>query len=283
MPLVNTIYNIQPPDIDTLESKLFIILSLRGISYIVLNPANTFIALATYDFPVNTNGEEAANYINDLCQSEKILQQNFKRIYIIHAFAESILVPGEFMNIDARKDMLELVYGDNSKRIIRNDFMIKQYIYNVYGIPSGILSLLLEKFPAAIHSHQYSFLPDIIKGVDSSHLYCITENNYITVMLIKGSQLQVIQNFLFQTAIDAIYYLLNVCEQYEVDMKELTLYITGVLKNDTDLFNELNIHFSNIVLEHLPDNFSYDAEIAKLPSYYFSHLFSIASCVSSAG
>jgi uncharacterized protein DUF3822 len=278
---VNATYNIQPPDIDTLESRLFIILSLRGISFTILNPGNTFTSLATYDFPANTNSDAVANYVNELYQSERILQQPFKRIYIIHAFAESILVPGEFMNTDARKDMLELVHGSDVDRVIRNDFMSKSYIYNVYGIPSAVLSALQSKYPSAIHTHRHSLLPEMIQNAGNL-LYCIFENGQLTVMLIKEHQLQVIQNFLFQSPGDVLYYLMNICKQYRTDVTELTVYITGLVRSDSTLVDELRIHFSNIILEHLPEHFSYDAEIAKLPSHYFSHLFSIAACVSSA-
>ena len=279
---MNATYNIQPPDTDTLESKLFITLSLRGISFTILNPGNTFTSLATYDFPAHTNIDAVAGYINDLYQSERILQQSFKRTYIIYAFAESVLVPGEFMNSDARKeDLLALVHGDDADRVIRNDFISKCYIYNVYGISSGILSILQSKFPSAVHTHRHSLLPEIIKNTGDL-LYCIFENGQLTVMLIKEHQLQVIQNFLFQSAGDVLYYLLNICQQYNVPIKDAILYITGLIRNDSTLVEELRIHFSNIILEHLPENFGYDAEIAKLPSHYFSHLFSIAACVSSA-
>jgi hypothetical protein len=279
---VNVTYNIQPPDIDTLESKLFITLSLRGISFTILNPGNTFTSLATYDFPANTNSDAVAGYINDLYQSEKILQQSFKRTYIIHAFAESVLVPGEYMNTNARKeDMLALVHGDDADRVIRNDFIPKFYIYNVYGIPAGVLSVLQSKFPSAVHTHRYSLLPETIRN-PGNPLYCIFENGYITVMLLKQHQLQVIQNYLYQSPGDVLYYLLNICQQYDVPIKDAILYITGLIRNDSTLVDELRNHFDNIILEHLPENFGYDAEIAKLPSHYFSHLFSIAACVSSA-
>jgi hypothetical protein len=101
-------------------------------------------------------------------------------------------------------------------------------------------------------------------------------------MLIKDHQLQIIQNYLFQSPGDVLYYLLNICQQYNADAKEITLCISGLVRSDSTLVDELSIHFGNIILEHLPENFGYDAEIAKLPSHYFSHLFSIAACVSSA-
>lgn len=278
---MNALYNIQQPDIDTLQSRLFITVSLGGISFAVLNPGNTFCSLAAYAFPANARPDEVVQYINEIYLSEKLLQQSFKRTCLIHAFAESILVPGEFMHTDSRQDILELVYGNDSERVIRNDFMPKHYIYNVYGIPFGVLSMLQSKFPAAVHSHQYSCLPDIIKA-SGNQLYFVFENDHITIALSKDHQLQVVQNFALLSIADLIYYLLNICKQYGVDAKELSLHVAGIVKKDTLLYDELNAHFGDIVLEHLPGNFNYDAAIAKIPSHYFSHLFSLAACVSSA-
>src|ERR1700761_8455738 len=103
-------YNIQHPDINASQSRLFITVSLRGISFTILDAANTFTSLVAYEFPANAKEADALSQISELFANEKILLQQFKRIYIIHAFAEAIMVPGELMPADNRQDILELVF-----------------------------------------------------------------------------------------------------------------------------------------------------------------------------
>ena len=174
--------------------------------------------------------------------------------------------------------MLQLVYGDIAERSIKSDLMYKYNLYNIYGVPAGVFSLINAKFPTAIHTHEYSVLPDIIKP-GGNHLYCIFGNSYINVMLIKDHKLQVIQHFYYQSAEDAVYYLLNICQVYDATTADVMVHLSGMIEKESILYREVYKYFLNIEFEKLPENFNYSDEIKKLPQHLFSHLFAIVSCV----
>jgi hypothetical protein len=276
---VNAVYNILSPDIDTSHSRLFAEINLQGISFIVLDEHNTFSSLVSYNFPADTNGKAATNAVQKIFASEKLLADNFKKVDIIYAFAESVLVPYEFMNASVNREMLELVYGDATERVIKSDLMFKRNLYNVYGVPVGIFSLINAKFPSAIHSHLYSILPDILGTEEGNHLYCIFRNNYVTVMLVKNGKLQVVQNFNYLSAVDAVYCLLNVCQGFDIDVNEVQLHLTGMIEKESILYREIYKYFPLILFEGMPENFKYAAAIEKIPHHFFSHLFALTSCV----
>ncbi len=270
-------FNILTPGASTSQSSLLIELSAQGISYVAINQNNACIALAVYHFEMGISHDEVANNLKTIVTNQPILQQLFKKINFIYAFAESVLVPHQFINVQANKDMMELVYGDTSDCVTRDDFIFKYDLNNVYRVPKQIDSVIAHLFTQANHCHLYSLLPNIIK-VTGNQLYCIFSAKNITVQLAKEGNLQVIQNFVYKTPIDVAYHLLNVCERFDVAINETEIEFNGMIDADSNLYNEV-YKYLRPVFSVLPENFIYNEEIKKYPSHYFSHLFQLAACV----
>lgn len=275
---MNSSFDILTPGTNSLQSSLLIEISGQGISYIAINGDNTCIALSVYHFAAGTTNDQVANHLKDIVAAQPFLQQPFKKISFSYAFAESVLVPHQFMNVSANKDMLELVYGDTSENIIRSDFMYKHNLHNVYRVPKQIDSVIAHLFSKANHCHLYSLLPNVIKAT-GNHLYCIFSTTQITVQLLKEGRLQVIQNFQYKVPEDVAYHLLNVCQRFEVDVNDTVVHLNGMIDADSNLYNELYKYFLQPEFGTLPELFNYNEEIKKYPAHYFSHLFELAACV----
>ena len=275
---MNSSFNILTPGASTSQSSLLIELSAQGISYVAINQNNVCIALAVYHFETGISHDEVANNLKTIVTSQPILQQLFKKINFVYAFAESVLVPHQFINVQANKDMMELVYGDTSDCVTRDDFMFKYDLHNVYRVPKQIDSVIAHLFTQANHCHLYSLLPATIT-VTGNKLYCIFSAKSITVQLVKEGKLQVIQNFAYRAPIDVAYHLLNVCERFDVAVNETEIELNGMIDADSNLYNEVYKYFRRPVFAALPEDFTYNEEIKKYPAHYFSHLFQLAACV----
>ena len=90
---------------------------------------------------------------------------------------------------------------------------------------------------------------------------------------------QVIQKFEYKTPEDVAYNLLNVCNSFESAVDETTLHISGLLDKVSTLYAEIYKFFRNIQFGKLPEGYTYNDEIKKYPSHFFSHLFALSSCV----
>ena len=275
---MNPSFNIITPNTDTADSSLLIEISGQGVSFIVINPDNHCTALSVYHFEAGTTNDKVANYLKDIAASQPILQQPFKKINFIYAFAASVLVPHQFINGTANKSMLELVYGDISEGIMRNDIINQQDLQNIYLVPKQVDWVIANLFAQANYNHLYSLLTAINKAM-GNHLYCIFSTTQITMQLLKEGQLQVIQSFDFKEPADAIYHLLNVCERFEVNINETVVHFNGMIDADSNLYHELYKYLLHPTFERLPNTFTYDEEIKRYPAHYFSHLFVLATCV----
>lgn len=249
-----------------------------GISLTVLDAGNCFKAVVIYSFANRMSEPELTEKLNNILLSEDLLQKQYAKTHLFWSFPESILVPSELMNAGSENEMLSLVYGYAGKGIIKNDFLYKYNLHNIYRIPWSIQECFTNKFPYATQTHHYSALMNR-ELKDGDHLYSIFYSNSLTLMLYKEAKLQVVQHFEYSNPDDTAYHLLNVCKSFDVPADSVTLHISGMIDEDSNLYGGIYKYFLNIAFECLPDNFTYADEIKNHPPHFFSHLFTLASCV----
>ena len=272
-------FNISPPHNPSIKPYLLVQAGKQGISLIALDAdSNTFITVQVYHFAKHLSYSNIAEEINILLSADNLLQQHFKKIFITWCFDENILIPQQYFDSSTAAAMLQLVYGDASACTVQTELVLTQNLYVAYNIPAVVKSVFNNWFPFAIQTHQAAALINIDKE-QKDVLYCNFYPNHLTVLLRRGGQLQVIQNFEYNTPEDAVYHLLNVCQSFETAAIQTGLTVSGTIDADSSLYTELHKYFLEITFTKLPDNFSYTAAINNYPPHYFSHLFAIASCV----
>lgn len=262
----------------TAGAKLFVETGLHGISWFVIDKESACVALSTYHFTPETTVDRAASLLKEIVAENPLMQEKFDSITIVYAYPTSVLVPGQLMEEAAKKEMLELLYGDITDVFIRTDFVYKQNMYNIYTVPKQTDAVVSYVFSGEVSTHLYSLLPEIIISSDH-HLYCIFGNGFVTAMLLKAGKLQSIQTWQFKTPEDVAFYLLQFCEVFEVDIHDTAVHLNGMIDHESNLYNELNKYFMHLQFESLPQTFSYPEEIKQYPPHYFSHLFALAKCV----
>ena len=275
---VNPSFNIQSAGIYTDSAQLFIETGPMGISLVVLNTGNCFQAATTYSFSNKMNEPEQGEKIKEILQHDELLQKPFAKTHIIWSYPESILVPPNLVDAGSNNEMLNLVYGDAQKGVIKSDFLYKHNLHNVYRIPETVHQSVEAKFPYATQTHQYSLLVNReTNGGDE--LFVVFYTNSLTLMLRKEGRLQVIQNFAFSSPEDTAYHLLNICKSFDVQPNKVILHISGMIDEKSNLYAAIYKYFLHIEFDKLPGNYTYAEEIKDHPPHFFSHLFALASCV----
>jgi hypothetical protein len=275
---LNPSFEIHTSIIDTSVASLFIEIGQHGMSYIIINDASECIALATYHFSSGGNTEAVAAFLKEIASSRTFLQEHYKKIHIIYAYPYAILVPHEYMRHELKKDMLELMYGDAHDADIKTDYLYKHHLYNVYSVPKQVETAVGYLFSADSSIHLYSLLPDVLKE-EGNHLYCIFYQSHFIVMLLKENKLQLIQTFDYKTTEDVAYYLLHLCESFDVKATEIAVHLNGMIDASSSLYQEISKYFLNLTFGSLPKSFTYPESINEYPPHFFSHLFAVASCV----
>jgi hypothetical protein len=276
---VNASFNISSKNTPSTKQNLFVQAGRQGISFIQLDSdSNMFTSVLVYHFAKHLADTQIAEAIKDIVSAENFNLHHFRKIYVTWCFSENIIVPHQYFDAANASEMLQLVYGDVMPGTIQNELVTTHNLHTVYKIPAAVKTVFNNWVPFCIQSHQSSLLINFDKG-NKDLLYCNFYPEYLTVVLRKNGQLQIIQNFEFSIPEDAIYHLLNVCQSFEVDAPQTTLTISGMVDANSNLYNELYKYFLKIDFTTLPESFNYTEEIKNSPAHYFSHLFVTAACV----
>ena len=275
---VNPVFNIQLPDIHFPSTRLVVEAGPMGISMVLLDDSNCFIAVVSYAFSQTQTVTSLGEKMEEIFSSEKLFAQSYKRTDIIWAFRESMMVPSDYLNSDLNEDMLNLVFGDAGNYSVKTDFLFNHNLHNLHRIPQDLMDLFIRQFPQAVYTHQYSLLPDLVDK-HGDQVLCVIYNNCMTVILCKAGKLQFISNFDYQQPADAAYNLISVVEHFNATPAETVLHLYGMITVDSPLYSELYKYFLKIQFGTLPSTTEYIDSLRDQPNHYFSHLFSLATCV----
>lgn len=267
------VFEIIPEAIFFQETNLFCEISRDGFSCIFMNDTNKkFHGLFVYYF---NDDVSVALQLKEIFTDQPLLRKAYKKIFISWSGEDSALVPEELYKAGENENLLNTLYGDNGECVVATDFIPDKKIYNAYRIPAAVNQVILEQFPLAAVTHQYSIM--IKENIVGDLLKVIFYKDTFVMQLIKGGALQILRRCTYLSGDDVVYQLLNTCKQF--DLSAAPLQAAGMINKDSDLHKKLLHYFAHFSFVELPALFDYNGEPGGLPPYYFSHLFSLALCV----
>lgn len=272
---MKAVLEILPFDLDAYKCTLVFEISNEGFSYAIKDDEkNTYVAVAVFHFDKST-GADPIILQNEL-QQQSLLAGNFGKVYLMHSFGESVLIPFSLYNSRENSNVLNLIHGDLQSNVsVLTDIIPKNRIYNCYRVSAPVLSVLKSKFPGAENIHQYSVLLQQVPAAGDK-LLIIFYPKKVVIMLTKNGNTQFINTFSYDTAADVLYILLNTCKQFEVE--NIAVEISGMIEINSALSKEIHQYFNTISFAERPAGHNYSEEITKHPSHYFSHIFAVDSC-----
>lgn len=191
---------------------------------------------------------------------------------------ESVLVPAKYYQAGLQSALLSLQYGETENKQIRCDELQKRQIMNCYTVPDAADQFCQAHFPSANIVHATTLQSEI--DISGSRLFCTVYSNTLKVILHKDGQLLFVQQFAYATPGDAVYHLLNTCQQHHINPAEINLQLSGMIDQQSPLFQMIHTYFANISFMPIPTGVTVQEKILELPEHFFSHLIELASCAS---
>ena len=99
------------------------------------------------------------------------------------------------------------------------------------------------------------------------------------VIVLNEKGLRLAQTYEYQTPDDVSYHLLALCEQFGVDPEKVDLMVSGLLDEQSILYQELLKYFNKPIWEQVAGETTLDELFASYPAHYFSPLLKMALCV----
>jgi hypothetical protein len=273
---LKNVLEILPVSIDAQNCTLICEVSNEGFSYAIKDDeTNTYIGVSVSHFNKSHRTDDYSSNFENGLQHQSLLSGNFKKVYIIYSFEESVLIPFPLYDSQQSGNALNLIHGDlQNNTSVLTDVIAEKGIYNSYRISTPLLVTTRSKFPEAINRHQYSvLLKQLSTGAD--RLSVIFYSKKIVLTLIKNGVAQFINTFEYKTAEEVLYVLLNTCKQFNAE--NIPLEISGMIEMNSALSKEIYKYFNYVSFTALPAECNYSEEIINHPSHYFSHIFAVDS------
>lgn len=245
--------------------ELSIQLSLSGLSFCILErDTNTISTLKHIRFEKKLNPIVLLDKLKHLFNTEKVLQNDFSNVCIIHDNGLSTLVPKPLFNEDCLADYLKF----NSK-ILKSDFITYDTIIinnsvNVYIPYVNINNFIYDKFGSFTFNHVSTILIEQIllleKHSNVPKIYVNVSDNHLEVIIVNSAKLTLYNTFEYTTKEDFIYYILFTAEQLKLNPETLNLIFIGNIDTKDDLYTMTYKYIRFVFLGNREDDYKFNIE-----------------------
>jgi hypothetical protein len=285
--MIKPAYNIGSPEISSVDwqrCRLVIELNQQFLHYVVLEENDKVLLLRYYQFAAKKAGE-VVSFTEEILTSDEVLQQNMKETIVIYNWPENCFVPGALYDKSLDREYLELVHGDFYNCFVTSEKIRSADTYNVFRLPASVHESLRRKFPEATYVHQYSAWLDCrgqqpLQEDLSGKISVLFYRNTISIAVIIGEEVMLVQSMDYQSAEDVAYHLLNVCHQFGLHPEKAVFDISGMIDLNSAMYKELQKYFLLIETERLPEGLKVPDEMSSFPEHFFLPLLKMAICVS---
>ncbi|WP_207510708.1 DUF3822 family protein [Longitalea luteola] len=264
------------------NSQLLIEVGEKTFSFVIYHKEQRrFIGLRQYNLDY-TPGKTMLENLLDIITNDEVLQTQFKEAFIIYNYTDSNFLPEKVFHIELTQPVTEVVYGNAKKGLLLSEKVIGWKMYNIYRVPREIHALLQRKFSSGNYWHYYTLLlydNEVQPSGDEQVIKMVMRADQFLVAVYKGSTIQLVQSYSYQTPDDVSYYLLSICNRFNISQDKVTLIVSGLLDEQSRLYQELLKYFLQVQWDRLPDSVKLDASFDTFPSHYFSPLLKMALCV----
>jgi len=214
-----------------------------------------------------------------LVRVETELPSNPARTQIIYNVKESTLVPDEFYQDGQASDILTLLFGPNIACTTHTISLSGIDARLIYRTPKALDNALRLIYPGSLFTHASIQEVSVWKDFPAD-LQVVFYPQSIKLALFIHGKLQVIRYLPYQTATDAAYHLLHTARQHGKDAADIRVRLSGMIEKQSPLFNELYSYFPNILFDDIGPLWTLPEGMSAYPEHYFSHLTTLATCVS---
>ena len=233
-----------------------------------------------FHFEKNTDSNDFAAQWDEVMGTYPFLNKYYSSVTVVYRVNETVLLPNDNYEAASNEIVLNTLFGEDDKVIIKNDFVASDGLNVVYRIPSIVYNTLHRSYINAVVKHYYSLeLQALGKTAYEDVILVNFFGNQFGVTVIKSDKLQLMQMYNYTKPEDVLFYLLTIAKEFDCNREEIILLIGGMVEEKSPLFTDIKKYFLNIQLAVKPETIDCAGTFNEFPLHYFNPVFTIASCV----
>jgi hypothetical protein len=225
-----------------------------------------------------TTDEVTDDFLNQLFASHPELNTSFYQVLICYDYLQSCLVSFKEYKHGNAGLLLNTMFGLNGTTAKISESIAEWQLYNVYAVPEKVHNLITKKFVTGKYWHQYTLsIKNGKHGNGYSSLLIDMRKDDFTLLAIANNKILLAQTFLYSTPEDVLYYLLKVCQQFDLSQKEVHISLSGLVDKQSALYRELHQYFLQIEFRDATWTIPASANNEN-PAHFFTLLNDLSKC-----
>lgn len=224
------------------------------------------------------NPENFNDILKPIISNNEILKSNFEDFRIFVFSANVTIIPKVFSNSEKNQDYLKFNFGEEN---INNGFVCDSAFdsmlsYNISQEINEAISTINRKvvFPHASSILKEAQIVCLQKEIFNGVFLSIMPQ-YIEVVVVKDSKLELFNIFHYQTDDDFCYYLVYLFDLFKFDKEKNPIVISGIIKKNDSRIVKAEEFFKKIQYSKASTQFIYSYRFNEVPQHHFSNLFII--------
>ncbi len=259
--------------------ELSILIGMDSFAYII-NDENLYVQiLKEYTFKPLQPNQDWSKTIGPIIEEDAHLKASFNHIWVGVDHQVATLVPNRLFHPDQK-----LAYLENLTELQDQDELVKDDLNHlsaklIYPFNKTLQATFHKYFPGY---RSYHLVTTLIRALrvhtaqqNGYHLFVLFRSNSLRVVLYDKNDLLFINHFSYQSATDAVYYLLMVIDQFSLSTMELPVYVAGHLLKDSEIFRLMARYLKSIRFLTAPPQFDMGSQLQRYPEYFFYDLLSL--------
>jgi hypothetical protein len=230
--------------------KLIVEIGFNHIALLVKSDAN-IVAFELYD--IDSSKGDWQSILNNLFSQSKVLDEIYSSTTIYVNTLEALIVPAEKFRKDSMQPYLTAVYGNADDCKYEADaIQIATHPATIFRLPQKLDDAIKKRFIVFEYKHTYTKILENLLSNDKMLMEILKVQFYpktMVVTVIYGNKLMMIQSYPYNSPEDIIYYLLNIVQEFSLNVKSTPVEVSGTLDIASRHFELLENVFGRLSLE----------------------------------
>lgn len=226
-------------------------------------------------------GDVLVRQVREWFMTESWLQQKFHSSKVAIAESWQVLFPAAFQSPELVESLCRFSFHLEGDVQFQTDELAEKTIANAWCAPTDLLDVLKEMLGQHQVCHASSgFLNAAMKMNEANKspgnfLAVNVFINQLELALFKNGKL-VFQNlFDFETPEDFTYYILMVCENFQLNPEKLNVKLFGDVEQEAGYCEMACTYLGNLSFGSRPSNYQYARELSQVPEHTFFGLYNL--------
>jgi hypothetical protein len=203
---------------------------------------------------------------------------NYQKVILLQYEPLNVLVPAILNSEAGKEQLLQLVHGSQTNRVLVKDIVLQQSLVNHYTVDADLASLLNKRFPKGEWWHVQSLL--LTKtAAGGTRVTATIRFHEVQLTVEKNGNWLLLQSYNYHTPEDVLYYILNAMQQLDLTQEETTVYLQGMIDQHSALYDVLYSYILNLQLKD-ELQYSFPAATDEHPVHLSASLDQVLVCVS---